>query len=448
MKNMTVNPKDEVLSDDAWQELMGFDLMMKKIIKASSESEAVKPADAVRIDFEARYAADRTVLDGPLCQEAKDWLIVIGEKDVLPAVEMGVRFMSVGETALVWSHAKFAHGPGQRKHGDYELPPNSNVLYQITVRAILKPSATTADEIAIALSKKNIGNDIFANEWNPYGISRAKQQYKRAGELMEHLLQTGTWEDDEDDRFLQQKAREIMLDSFNNLAALHLRNKDYKLAKEASVKVLERDPENFKALIRAAKAALLDPASEFEEVEAALAAAASRSEHASDLDLQKLKEEFVRRKRAYKKKSKAMFSNKKKFESSIQTISEEAKEEADESNNDDGEETLVDGRSTIDGAPSSSVEEGMVAAAPEPTSTSRSNDWMDSRKWDWKNKVLPYAFQLLLTCAMYWYYTVLKQQQDEKIAAALQEVQFTQQLLNDNEFELLLSEPTLTQNEL
>jgi tetratricopeptide (TPR) repeat protein len=409
----------------------------------------VKPADAVRIDFEARYAPDRTILDGPLCQEAKDWLIVIGEKDVLPAVEMGVRFMSVGETALVWSHSKFAHGPGQRKHGDFELPSNANVLFQITVRAILKPSATTADEIAIALSKKNIGNDIFANEWNPYGIARAKQQYKRAGELMEHLLQTGTWKDDEeDDRFLQQKAREIMLDSFNNLAALHLRNKDYKLAKEAAVKVLERDPDNFKALIRAAKAALLDPASEFEEVEAALAAAASRSEHASDLDLQKLKEEFVRRKRAYKKKSKAMFANKKKFESSIQTISEEAKEEADESTNDDGGEKLVDGQCTIEGAQSFSEAEGSVAAAPEPTSTSQIGNSMDWRKWDWKNKVLPYAFQLLMTCVMYWYYTVLKQQQDEKMAAALQEAQFTQQILNDNEFEFLLSDPTSTQNEL
>ncbi len=404
----------------------------------------MKPADAVRIDFEARYAAERSIIDGPLCQEAKDWLIVIGEKDVLPAVEMGVRFMSVGETAWVWSHSKFAHGPGQRKHGDYELPSNSNVLYQITVRAILKPSASTADEIAIALSKKNIGNDIFANEWNPYGISRAKQQYKRAGELMEHLLQTGTWKDDEEDQFLQQKAREIMLDSFNNLAALHLRNTDYKLAKEAAVKVLERDPDNFKALIRAAKAALLDPASEFEEVEAALAAAASRSEDASDLDLQKLKEEFVRRKRAYKKKSKAMFSNKKKFESSIQTISEEAKEETDESNNDDGEDKSVDGHSTIDGAQSSEVE----GSAVEPTSTTTSSDWMDWRKWDWKNKVLPYAFQLLLTCVMYWYYTVLKQQQDEKIAAELLKVQYTQQILSDNEFELLLSEASSTQNEL
>ena len=313
--------------------------------------------------------------------------------------------MSVGETALVWSHAKYAHGPGQRKHGEeeYELPPNSNILYQITVRAVLKSNHRLIDEIAIALSKKNIGNDIFAHEWNPYGMARAKQQYKRAGELMEHLLQTAPWKDtddeDKDTLSLQQTARDIMIDSFNNLAALYLRNKEYKLSKEAAVKVLERDPDNFKALIRAAKAALLDPASEFEEVQAALEAAAARTDHASDVDLLKLRDEFVRRKRAYKQKSKAMFSNKKtkKFESSIKTISEEEKEDRDESNHDDDEDE--DQQTTLQTANEPEAGKAVVTAA----TTSNSSRWMDWRTWDWKHKILPYGFQLLLTCVMYWY---------------------------------------------
>lgn len=324
--------------------------------------------------------------------------------------------MSMGETAWVWSHSKFAHGPGQRKHGDYELPPCSNVLYKITVRAILKPSNTPVDEIAVALSKKNIGNDIFANEWNPYGISRAKQQYKRAGELMEHLLQTGVLNENAS---LQSKAREIVLDCFNNLSAVHLRNKEYKLSKEAAVKVLERDPENFKALIRAAKAALLDPASEFAEVEAALKAAAARSEHASDIDLIKLKEEFVRRKKAYDKKSKAMFSNKKKFESSIKTISEEASEEMEESKVDDPhfhEDLKTEKKVPVSLTTDSSKTNDTA------TITVINSSWIDWRNWEWKNKVLPYAFQILLPFVMYWYYTVLKKQQDEKIVTAIQGV--------------------------
>jgi hypothetical protein len=35
-----------------------------------------------------------------------------GEGDVLPALEMAVCFLESGQTVWVWSHSKYAFGPG------------------------------------------------------------------------------------------------------------------------------------------------------------------------------------------------------------------------------------------------------------------------------------------------------------------------------------------------
>jgi hypothetical protein len=48
----------------------------------------IEPQEAVLIKFEGRVAADKTVMNGPLFQEVEGWLIVVGDSDVLPSLEM------------------------------------------------------------------------------------------------------------------------------------------------------------------------------------------------------------------------------------------------------------------------------------------------------------------------------------------------------------------------
>jgi len=91
-------------SNDDWQELMGSELMMKVIgsipqksygdvnNNEDKKSAKIEPQEAVLINFEGRVAADRTVRDGPLFQEANGWLIVVGSSSVLPALEMVRKF--------------------------------------------------------------------------------------------------------------------------------------------------------------------------------------------------------------------------------------------------------------------------------------------------------------------------------------------------------------------
>lgn len=96
----------------------------------------------------------------------------------------------------------------------------------------------------------------------------------------------------------------LVVDCYNNIAAVHLRCKDYAKAKEAATEAIKLDPNNVKALCRAAKAAMMS--GNMEECVAALDAVLDIDKE--NKDGLKLLKEFFRRKAVYKKKEKAMYA--------------------------------------------------------------------------------------------------------------------------------------------
>ena len=346
----------------AWKELMGKDIQLKVCFSVSvfscrvhyckanqsddkhslalpactqdvSEDTIItsktecRPQDAVILDFVGRLADDRDDDDGPIFHEARDCLIVIGDKYVNPALEMGVRFMHEGQRAVLWSTAKFAYGLSKRKHGDFVLPPSSNVRYEIHVKTVISPDKESSDpdgfQLQLAKSKKDIANDVFKNELymnKSHGGSqqRALRLYAKAADEMVHLIQTHQTKKKEigDDynlvkgQKITDQAAEIMLDCLNNIVAVHLKAENVHEAKEAAVKVLAQDPQNFKALLRAARAAMMDPSGTYEESEAAVAAAEKVVEEKGldDKDIVKLRKELKQRKQEYKKRRKEMMA--------------------------------------------------------------------------------------------------------------------------------------------
>lgn len=264
------------------------------MIDVKDENAAVcEVGTSVVVDFVGRQASTREDEQGHIFHEAKDWLIVVGDKDVVPALEMGIRFLQEDSKGVVYSHSKFAYGNIGRLSGDFELPPSSNVVYHVHVKKIVN-----ATEVEIAQSRKKIANDCYENEWSDgHGKDRPLYLYKKAADAMNHWLITSP--DDE-------TARIVLIDCLNNMAALHLRAKQYGKAKEAAANVLTHDPDNLKALCRAARAAMLDPAGTYEESDAAIAAA--ETVNGDDPTVIKLRVELEHRKKEYKRKSKAMFS--------------------------------------------------------------------------------------------------------------------------------------------
>ena len=378
----------------------------------------------VLVDFIGREAASTQDCNGPIFHKAVDWWIVVGDKDVVPSLEMGIRFAHVGETVAVWSKSKYAYGLGTRRYqpnGDgevvgsiegaassssspYELPPESNVRYEVTVKRLASSEERTENSlewmIATAESKKTIGNDAYANEWSSgLGKTRIKYIYEKAVKELELIVDQEEEQDEEDKEnatintdgnnnnraLLRLKAKSLLVDCLNNIAAVHLRAKEYHAAKEAAVKVLQRDANNFKGLIRAAKAALLDPASSYEEVNAAIQAAAEKAIGVQEMDLAKLRADFQRRKQAYEQKSKSMYAK-----ALGGTGSATKKSVAGSSSNE--EETSAGNLS--------SDHEGQNEPQQQREVKPKPFTWSDLTTWPWSS-ILAYAFQLALPFVMW-----------------------------------------------
>lgn len=175
-----------------------------------------------------------------------------------------------------------------------------------------------------AVSRKAIANDIYQNEWCPppksekepscdAAMARALRLYKKAAQEMETLLGGTYFHQVEDNHPQRIQATQIMMDSLNNIVAVYLRQKQYHEAKQSAVEVLKQDPKNIKALLRAAKASLLDQASTMEEVQASLRAADNEITYKhpqEEKELKRIKAHYKRYQQEYKKKTKEMFSNK------------------------------------------------------------------------------------------------------------------------------------------
>jgi len=105
---------------------------------------------------------------------------------------------------------------------------------------------------------------------------------------------------------IREEAKDILIDCLNNISAVHLRAKSYTKAKDAAAQVIQYDGNNKKALCRAAKAAMLDPAVTFEESDMALQCAEEIDKDGEEVKA--LRMELDRRKREYRKREKAMYA--------------------------------------------------------------------------------------------------------------------------------------------
>jgi hypothetical protein len=308
---------------------------------ASAKIPELQAQDIVTISFTGRLAittssqppsplppSGRGEEMGPIFQVASRWTIVIGDRDVVNAVEMGVRFMT-HRTARVYSYAKFALGPGTRTwsggvggEGECTVPPNANIFYDITIDDIV----TTVNDrtlLEVARTRKMIGNDIFRHEHisqHEFAKQRTLQQYKKAIAVLESLLQSKTATDDNDNKGgpdpgtadFRAEVWQCLLDCRNNFAAVHLSCHDYHAAKLACIETLQLDPANGTALVRAAKACLYDPSSSFVEASAALRSAQDVLRDNDDNDtavlLQSLQRQLHQRRAVHKTREREMAS--------------------------------------------------------------------------------------------------------------------------------------------
>ena len=246
--------------------------------------------------------------------QEKDCIIKLGNGDVPQGLELAIRFLSLGDCAIVRCHSKYAHPHGRKNSckdtGSIDLPSSKDVIYRVYLRSIksIAEDQSYMFRFKVAKQLKSIGNDYYINEWiGPRGgcgkVKSLKAYDGSSNELLSLVKDLNADEINKHEK-LKGDAGTLLVDCFNNIAAAHLRDKDYSKAKDAAAEAINLDPNNVKALCRAAKAAMCVGA--FEESEMALDAAIELEK--DNIDVQKLKVDYNRRVKVYRKREKAMYS--------------------------------------------------------------------------------------------------------------------------------------------
>lgn len=171
--------------------------------------------------------------------------------DILPALEMGVRFLPQHHVGIVRCHSKYAHGSRGRK-GSSEgsiVPADSSMEYSITIHEIFKSSSNYTPDVELLRStwKKQVASDFYFR-FDEY--QKAFQLYKSASEIFQSLLHDPTFDQEE-------VTKPLLVDVCNNMALCQMKLNDFPKAKQSCKDALQHDPKNIKALCRMAKCCIV-----------------------------------------------------------------------------------------------------------------------------------------------------------------------------------------------
>jgi tetratricopeptide (TPR) repeat protein len=186
----------------------------------------------------------------------------IGKGDVVPGLELGLRFSRVGQLLRIRIGPKFAFGSSDAMVNGRALPGSSTVEYELLVcghtTAVKQyPNSPVQQCTFNALLRKEAGNRWFGYR----DFLKAGHAYSQGSQLTGNFL--ADWTEP-----LPENVYKVRTDCLNNLAAAHLSMGEHRKAKDVCVRLLEDNPDNAKALVRAAKASL--GLHEFEECELCL----------------------------------------------------------------------------------------------------------------------------------------------------------------------------------
>ncbi len=239
---------------------------------------------------------------------------------------MAIRFLKLNQCGIVKCNAKYAYGASGRNgvlsrarssQRDYTgvVPKDMNVIYKVKIKSIIAQNdpktKSTQFQIQLFQQMKSIGNHYYSNDWTEPGGGLGKT---KAIKLYNTVAKDGATllKDLEHGSKERRQVFFITVDALNNIAAVYLRLKEYRKAKDAATQAVELDPYNLKALCRAAKASLM--VGEFEECKVALEVAEEIVDNEdtcqgySKRDVQKLKRELMAKKREYKKLEKEIYA--------------------------------------------------------------------------------------------------------------------------------------------
>ena len=255
-----------------WQDIMSNGAVLKQIVRKSPVEPHQSPEfkQQVIVHVVGRTSKEPSRVFQNTREDAKPIQTWIGDQIldfVPPGLMLGIRTMAVGELARVKLQSRFAYGHGGHWFG---LEPDADVEFEVELLQIgdftKEVPDMSAEELRDAVRLyKNRGNEWY--KWNE--LERAIRCYKEGVRFGDGALQQ--MEDEKKPITLDDEVVKDRIACMNNIATVLERQGKLKEAMEMTVSVLEADPTHLKALIRAARVAVLQGS--HEEAQAAVAAA-------------------------------------------------------------------------------------------------------------------------------------------------------------------------------
>jgi len=208
--------------------------VLKKVLHESEEWVKPKDDSTVTLNYTLKLE------DGTLIETVKDFKFVLGAEEVIEGLEQGVKEMRQGEKALLTIKPNYAYketGSAEKK-----IPPNATLVYEVELADFTKEKESwemqTQEKFDSCEKAKGEGNDLY--KVGKY--QRALKKYKKAFDYVDsdYSMEEGE----------KPKAKAFKVACLSNLAACHIKLKNWKDVIENSKKVLDMDKDNIKALYR------------------------------------------------------------------------------------------------------------------------------------------------------------------------------------------------------
>lgn len=222
--------------------------VQKHIVVKSSESADLFPSDGqmAKICYKCRKS-DYSIVDQTNNKE-EPFEFEVGSEGVIKGLNVGIRTMKLGETAVLKIHPDYAYG----STGSGKINANETIYFEAELvefkdKEKTKIDYTPTERIELAKKFKEDGAKLFGEE-----------KLKEAKRLFEDALDYIDWEKEPEVIPMKIALR-------NNVALISLNLKNYHECLVNCGHVLEFDKTNIKALFKKAKANRL--LQEFEEAE-------------------------------------------------------------------------------------------------------------------------------------------------------------------------------------
>lgn len=244
------NPSQKDTSENI-VDILGNSLLIKKInAKGLGRETRPERGDTVTIRFKAFLE------DGTEVESTDNLTCVVGDGDVVQALDLALPFAEVNEKFTLTVDSRFAFG-ARGRHPD--VPSNANLRYEVEVLSVSEPPSYSqmdvTERVAAADIKRERGNYYYRREEYAFAVN----SYNKALSILHPPRDTvESWEigQDLDGTNDSEILENLEVKLYNNLAATQLKIQAYEAAIKSCNSVLFKHPHNYKALFRKGQALL------------------------------------------------------------------------------------------------------------------------------------------------------------------------------------------------